>query len=322
MLQKNIRANQQHGIGSVVVQRFSPRGDIAKAELAPLILGGGVFQAAGDGHQVAVPYGIGAILLYVHQPVHELANLRAGVYTTVDGVSGGQNPLGLLRGVVSGIDGGGSHGRVADGDLVIKGRAQGVHQRGCRRAAVFGKIIGVGVLLCEQNLRRFRVGIVGDLGVEIFVGPPGVILAPQQLVAHVLGDAEDLRGGKAHIQMVAVDAVAHIPHGFRGCDLHFLIIGQHGGAGGNVLLAFRAENGHQNIQNGGLLGFVLLHLPGNSQLTHGIGQQPVVLGRLAEVRQHDAVRPIFLFDVVRQSRRAAEHGCLSGAESLCHNGEL
>ena len=122
--------------------------------------------------------------------------------------------------------------------------------------------------------------------------------------------------------MVAVDAILHVLHARRGRDLDFLIVGKHGGAGGDVLLALVAEDGGENLQHGVLLGLVLLHALRHRQLAHRIGQQPVVVAGFAEVGQHHVVRAVLRRDDVRHRRRVAEHGRLTGAEGLRDHGEL
>ena len=174
-----------------------------------------------------------------------------------------------------------------------------------------GEVVGIGGLLGEQHFHSVRVLEVGDALVEGIIGGLGVILPGHHLVAHVLGDGEHLRGGQTHIQVVSVDAVLHIRQSRGGGDVHFLIVGQHGGAGGHVLLAFLAEDGRQHFQHGFPLGLVLLHGVGHSQLAHGIGQQPVVVAGLAEIGKDDAGDPPLIRDVVRQSRRIAHHSGLS-----------
>ena len=243
MLQEGVRTYQHQVVGGVLVQRFPVHGHFLQAELAPLVLGDGVLQTAGDGHQIAVLDGIGAVLLHIHQPVHEPPDLLAGVLAQIDGVACGEHPLGLLQGVIPGIDGGAGCGRIANGDIGSHGGADGVHQRGGRGAAVVGEFVGIGALLREHDLRRIRVLIVGDLCVECVVGGLRVIFARHHPVTHVLRDGKHLRGGQTHIQVVAGDAVLHIPEGRTGGDVHFLVVGQHGGAGGNMLLSFLAENG-------------------------------------------------------------------------------
>ena len=265
---------------------------------------------------------VGAILLHVDQPIHEAVNLRARVLAAVELVPGGHDPLDLLRGVVALVDGGAGHAGVSDGDIVVIFRPQGVHQGRGGCAAVLAKVVGVGGFLREQHFLCFRIDVIRDLGIEIRIGTLGFILAAHHLVAHVLRDGKDFGGGEADVQVVAVDAVLHILQGLRGRDLHFLIIGQHGSTGSDVLLTFLAENSHQNLHHSGLLGFVLFQLLGNRQLTHGVGQQPVVLGGFSEIGQHDAVYAVLLDDVLRQSGRVAEHGRLTIAELLGDDAEL
>ena len=187
---------------------------------------------------------------------------------------------------------------------------------------MLGEVIGIGGLLREHHIHRIRVLKVGDLCVECVVGGLRVIFARHHLVAHVLRDGEDLGGGQTHIQVVAADAILHILQGRGGGDVHFLIIRQHGGAGGNVLLPLLAEDGGQHFQHGDLLGLIFLHLFGDGQLAHGIGQQPVVLLGLAEIGQDDAVDPPLLRDVVRQSRRVADHSGLFPEIRFHRDGKL
>ena len=154
--------------------------------------------------------GVGAVLLHIHQPIHEPVDLITGVFSTIDGIPGSEDPLGLLQGIVPGIDGGGSHRRIADGDLVTHGFPDGVHQGGGRGAAMVGECIGVAGFLGEQHLCRFRILVVHQTVIEGIIGLLGVILPCHHLVTHILGDGENLSGGKAHIQMVAFHNVLHI----------------------------------------------------------------------------------------------------------------
>ena len=89
-----------------------------------------------------------------------------------------------------------------------------------------------------------------------------------------------------------------------------------------MLLTFLAEDGGQHFQHGVLLGLIFLHLFGDGQLAHGIGQQPVVLRGLAEIGQDDAVDLPLLRDVVRQSRRVADHSGLSLEIRFHRDGKL
>ena len=187
---------------------------------------------------------------------------------------------------------------------------------------MFGEVIGISALLGEHDLRRIRVGIVGDLLVKGIISGLGVILARHHLVTHILRDGKHLGRGQTHIQVVAADAVLHILERESRSDLHFLVVRQHRGTGCNMLLPFLAEDGHQNLHHGVPLGLVLFHGFGHGQLAHGIGQQPVVLLGLTEIGQDDTVDAPLLRDVVRQSRRVADHSGLSLEIRFHRDGKL
>ena len=185
-----------------------------------------------------------------------------------------------------------------------------------------GECIGIGVLLGKHDLRRIRVLIVGDLLVEGVIGAPGVVLSRHHLVSHILRNGKHLGGGQTHIQVVAVDVLLRILQCGRGGNIHFLIIRQHRGAGSNGLLPLFTKDGQQNLHDSLPLGLVLFHGFGYGQLAHGIGQQPVVLRGLAEIGQDHAVGTVFLGDIVRQSRRVADHGGLPCPVGLGYFGKL
>ena len=185
-----------------------------------------------------------------------------------------------------------------------------------------GEIIGISILLSEQHFCRFRVNIVGNLGIEGLISALSIIFAGHHLVTHILRDGKHLCGGQTHIQVIAVDAVLHILEGIGGGNLYFLVVRQHRGAGGNVFLSFIAENGHQHFHHGFLLSFILFYLPGHSQLAHWISQQPIILFCLPEIWQDNTVDTVFSGNVVCQSRRVADHSGLSAAEGLGDRSEL
>ena len=69
---------------------------------------------------------------------------------------------------------------------------------------MFTEVIGIAILLREQDFLRFRIHIVGDLGIECLIGALGIIFTGHHLVSYILRDGKYLCGGQTHIQVIAV----------------------------------------------------------------------------------------------------------------------
>ena len=135
---------------------------------------------------------------------------------------------------------------------------------------------------------------------------------------HIFGYSKHFGGGKADIQVIAVDAVHDRRKNIADLDVHILIVGQHGFAHSSPMLPFLAEHGLQHPHDSILLPGILLHGAAHRHLKHRVSQQPVILCRLPKIRQHDCVDSALLPQQHTVVGRTADNGGLAFKHPVIH----
>ena len=103
---------------------------------------------------------------------------------------------------------------------------------------MFTEVIGISILLGKQYLFRFLIHIICDLCVKIFVSTLGIIFSRHHLVCHILRNAKHLSGSKAHIQMVAVNAILYKLERIPCLNMYFFVVREDRSTCGNSLFPY------------------------------------------------------------------------------------
>ncbi len=141
-------------------------------------------------------------------------------------------------------------------------------------------------------------------------------------MAHVFRNAEELGGGQTHIQMICADDILNVFQRGGGGNIDFLVIREHRAARGQLALSLCAVHGPKYLQHSSQLRLVLCYRVGNCCLTHGVGQQPAIVGSLAEIGQNGCVKAVLVRHYIRYACSGADHGGLLRIERLGNGVQL
>ena len=185
-----------------------------------------------------------------------------------------------------------------------------------------GHVDGVCGVLSEQHL-SFGVCSGGDqLLIERIVSGLGIVFAGDHLVAHVFRNAEDLGGGQTHIQMICTDDIRNVFQRSGGGHIDLLVIREYGSTDSHFALTLCTVHSLKHFQHSSQLCLVLRYRVGNCCLTHGVGQQPAIVGSLTEIGQNGCVKAVQVRHYIRYACRGADHGGLPRIERLGNGVQL
>ena len=179
-----------------------------------------------------------------------------------------------------------------------------------------GHVDGVCGVLGEQHL-GFGVCSGGDqLLIERIVCGPSIVFAGDHFVPYVFRNAEDLGGGQTHIQMICADDIRNVFQRSGGGNIDLLVIREHGSTASHLALPLCTVHSLKYLQHRSQLCLVLRYGVGNCRLTHGVGQQPAIVGSLAEIGQNRCVKAVLVRHYIRYACCGADHGGLPRIERL------
>ena len=122
--------------------------------------------------------------------------------------------------------------------------------------------------------------------------------------------------------MICADDIRNVFQRGGGGDVYLLVIREHRAASGQLALPLCAVHGPKDFQHSSQLCLVLCYRVGNCCLTHGVGQQPAIIGGLAEIGQNGCVKAVQVEHYIRYACRGADHGGLPRIERLGNGVQL
>ena len=122
--------------------------------------------------------------------------------------------------------------------------------------------------------------------------------------------------------MICADDICNVFQRSGGGDIDLLVIREHSSTDSHLVLTICTVHSLKHLQHSSKLCFVLCYRVGNCRLTHGVGQQPAIIGGLAEIGQHRYVKAVLVGHYIRYACCGADHGGLPRIERLGNGVQL
>ena len=122
--------------------------------------------------------------------------------------------------------------------------------------------------------------------------------------------------------MICTDDIRNVLQRSGGGNIDLLIIREHSSTDSHLALTLCTVHSLKHFQHSSQLCLVLCYRVGNCCLTHGVGQQPAIIGGLAEIGQHRCVKAVLVGHYIRYACCGADHGGLPRIERLGNGVQL